>query len=82
MIGKLQIPHPDGELEQFQRCETDVVVSRLLAREGLRLKAPPPCPGPIGGIVRFRRGIVYEGHNRYAHREEKVRKCRSAAESI
>lgn len=82
MISELQVPHPDGEFKQFQRCEADVVVSRLLAGEGLRLKAPPPCPGPIGGIVRIRRGIINEGHNRYAHREEKVRKRRSAAESI
>lgn len=70
MIGELQIPHPDGELEQFQRCEADVIVTGFLAREWLRIKAPPTWPGPIGKNIERRRGVIYEGHNRYEHGQE------------
>lgn len=75
MVGELQIPHPDGELEQFQRRESDVIVTRLLAREWLGIKAPRTCPGPIGEIGRRWKGIIDEGHDRYAHREKKDGKC-------
>lgn len=74
MIGELQIAHPDGELEQFQHRESDVVVTRLLAREWLSIKAPRMCLSPIGEIVMRRVGVIYEGHNRYAHREKEDRK--------
>lgn len=74
MIGELQIPHPDGELEQFQRRESDVIVAWLLARERLGVKAPRTCPSPVGEVIMRRKGIIYEGHNRYARGEKKDRK--------
>lgn len=52
VISKLQISHPNSELEQLQCCKTDIVVSRLFALKWLDTKRPSSCA--IGQLFKHR----------------------------
>lgn len=60
MISELQVSHSDGELEQLQHRETDVVVTWLLALKQAGAKFPRM----------FGQGILYKSNHGYIQGEK------------
>lgn len=59
MVSELQVSHSNSELEQFQCCKTDVIVTWLLALKWLDTKASSKGSCAIAQFFGSWSGVVY-----------------------